>query len=817
MPILPVEEILPELLSAVINSPNTVISAPPGAGKTTRIPIALMDVFKPEQGRIIMLEPRRIAAVSAASYMAGMLGEMPGETVGYSIRFERKVSPRTRIEVVTEGLLTRRIQDDPSLEGVACVIFDEFHERSIHADLGLALCLESQAALRDNLKLLAMSATLDCGSVARLLGNAPVVSSRGSSFEVEARYQENRQRTPLHKHMAAVIRQALSEDDGDMLAFLPGVPEIRALQRELDGLRNCVVCPLYGDLPIVEQQRAMQPGPVRRLVLATSIAETSLTIEGVRIVVDSGLSRRLQLDPSTGLERLVTVRESKASAMQRAGRAGRTVPGVCYRLFSQQTFQAMTPFTPPEIMTADLSSLMLELAAWGASDISTLNWLDTPPAPHVSAASELLTMLGAINRDGSITPIGKRMATLPLHPRLARLLVAGAEQGLSGEACRIAAELSGRGGSDPMTGRIERQLLRLIGSGSEQSHESRFSENISEQRMAALYIPAWPDRLAVRRGGGSDSYLLASGRGARLSTGLSGSGMLVALQVDGGAGADGVIHRMTPVTAEQVRTAVPQMLSTKRHVVWDEAAGRVTATEEERIGAVALSVKVVQATDDEAVPMLIEQVRRRGLSIFRLAGDCRQLQGRALLASRFFPDRGLPDLSDEWLSANLSEWLTQRLSGIRCAQQLEQIDMQQILKDMIGWRLLTFLDDIAPSVIHVPSGRRVQLDYTAEDGPVLSVKLQELFGLSESPTVCMGRIAVLIHMLSPAGRPLAVTRDLKGFWGRGYQDVRKEMRGRYPKHPWPEDPWSAMPTARTKKGAQRAPRSGLSDDSGTMS
>lgn len=808
---LPIDDILPELLATLQGSPNVVLSAPPGAGKTTRVPLALLEMIPPEAGTIIMLEPRRIAAASAARYMAQTLGEPVGQTVGFAIRFERKVSSRTRIEVVTEGILTRRLQDDPGLSGVTCVIFDEFHERSINADLGLALCLEAQAALRPDLKLLVMSATLECGPLAALLGNAPVVASQGRSFPVELHYLPSTDRQPLPRRMAGAIRQALAEQQGDLLAFLPGSGEIRAVQRELEGLGGVLICPLYGDLPFEQQQRAILPGPERRVVLATNIAETSLTIDGVRIVVDCGLSRRLQLDPSTGLERLVTVRASKASALQRAGRAGRTAPGVCYRLYNEQTFQAMTAFSPAEILTADLAPLLLELAAWGirvdsgnsrdvSSTVPGITWLDPPPAAHLAAAGELLQLLGAVSGEGQITQLGRRMVRLPVHPRLARLLLEAETRGLLPAACRFAAQLSNRATAGAALERTERQLLQLMG-----QRGPTATGPADDGLMAPLYLAAWPDRIAQRRTGEQDRYLLASGRGALLSrTCTSQAGLGVALQVDGGTGAEGVIHQLAAVTPEQLRQTLPQLLVRQRQVVWDEPAGRVVAAEQERIGSLVLASRQVAASDEEALPLLLEQVARRGVASLNWSGAARQLQGRVGCAARLLPEEGWPDLSDPQLNSRLADWLGPQLAGVRSWQDIQKVDLQQALQQALGWRLAQTLDSVAPTHLQVPSGRRAALDYTVEEGPVLAVKLQELFGLADSPAVCRGRLAVLVHLLSPAGRPVAVTRDLQGFWQRGYPEVRKELRGRYPKHPWPDDPWNAPATHRTKQAFARS-------------
>lgn len=797
---LPIEHILTQLLSALQAHSNVVLSAPPGAGKTTRVPLELLKIIPPEDGKILVLEPRRIAAASAARYMAQTLGEPVGQTVGYAIRFERKTSAKTRIEVVTEGILTRRLQDDPELSGVSCVIFDEFHERSIHADLGLALCLETQVALRPDLKLLVMSATLDCGPIAKLLGDAPIVTSEGRSFPVDLCYLPPVDRKQqFARQVAGVIKQALQDSSGDLLAFLPGSGEIRSVQRELEGLSSVKVCPLYGDLPFEQQQQAILPGPQRRVVLATNIAETSLTIEGVRIVVDSGVSRRLQLDPSTGLERLVTVRTSQASALQRTGRAGRTAPGICYRLYSEHSFKAMTPFNPPEIITADLAPLVLELSAWGVSDPTSLAWLDLPSTANICAARELLQSLGALDKSGVITALGRRMVRLPLHPRLSRLLLAGEESGLLPAACRLAAQLSNRMEARTAIARTEQQLLRLMNcSGKTSDYQP------DDTDIATLYAVAWPDRIAQQRPGDVGRYLLASGRGANCST--VKSELLVALQVDGGSGSEGVIHRAVAVTADQVRQAVPRLIVRQQAVRWDDNSNRVIAVEEERLGAVILSSRTVLADQALVVPLLLEQVKKRGVSCLSWSDAARQLQGRVGLTANLFPEADWPDLSDVWLIEHLDEWLTPQLPGSRSWQDLLKVDLYQALQQLVGWRLMQELDCITPTHQIVPSGRRISLDYTDQEGPVLSVKLQELFGMAVSPTVCRDRRAVLVHLLSPAGRPVAVTRDLQGFWERGYQDVRKELRGRYPRHPWPEDPWNTPATHKSSKALEKGRR-----------
>ncbi len=791
---LPIKHCLPNLLATLQTNPNTVLSAPPGAGKTTLVPLEMLKIIPPEAGSIIMLEPRRIAAVSAARYMSELLDEPVGRTVGYTIRFERQVSAGTRIEVVTEGVLTRRIQGNPQLDGVACLIFDEFHERSIHADLGLALCLEIQSALRPDLKLLVMSATLDCAAVSRLLGDAPVVVSEGRQFPVAVRYSFISERQPLARKMAGLIRNALVEEDGDLLAFLPGSGEIRAVERELTGLADAVIFPLYGDLPFEQQKKAVLPGKNRRVVLATNIAETSLTIDGVKIVVDSGLSRRLQLDLATGLERLVTVRISKASAEQRKGRAGRTAPGVCYRLYGEHNYQAMSPFSPPEILNADLSPLLLELALWGVADPVKLSWLDPPPEAHIQAARRVLNMLGAIDAANKITIVGRQMAELPLHPRLARFLIAAESSGKLADACRLAAELSHRSVSLSAIRQTEKQLSDLM----------KKRDVVAESLDISTYCAAWPDRIAKRRGNGSVGYLLASGRGASLADDNSlHPELLVALKVNAGTGEEGIIHQSVEVTADQIRHTVPELISKKLVIRWNDKAGRIDAAEEEAIGAVILSSRQASVSDEEAAPILLEQIRYHGIGIFRTSDLIRQLQSRIKLVRECIPEMEWPDISDISILEHLDDWLSPYLYSIRSLDELKRIDIVKLLHDIIGWKHLELLDRAAPLELKVPSGRKIHIEYYLDKEPVLAVKLQELFGMNSTPVICEGRLPVLIHLLSPAGRPVAVTRDLVSFWQNGYFSVRKELRGRYPKHPWPDDPWNAVPTHLTRKALER--------------
>ena len=834
---LPIDEILPDLLAAVRNHSNIILHAPPGAGKTTRVPLSLLDIIPLEAGRIIMLEPRRLAAVAAARWMAQSLNQEVGWTVGYSIRFDSRVSTATRIEVVTEGILTRRIQHDPLLEGVAMVIFDEFHERSIHADLGLALCLDIQRQVREELKLLVMSATLDCVPLSRLMDNAPVVSSPGRSYPVEEIYLEEAGHTRLPERMANAVLRALAETEGDVLAFLPGSGEIRACAKRLAGAglaeRGIEVHPLYGDLAFNEQQRAIQPGRQRKVVLATSIAETSLTIEGVRVVIDSGLSRRQHHDLASGMNRLVTVRESRASAEQRKGRAGRVAPGICYRLFSRHTHSAMTAHTTAEILDTDLSSLLLELTAWSVSDPGTLTWVDPPPEAALQVAGRLLTELAALDSRGRITALGREMARLPLHPRLSRLLLRSVELNCPTIGCDLAALLSERdivrrmpGGANPaysmdigwridlllewrLTGRsdtaadiaalkvvdwVSGQLSRML------KRPAQALPGTHDTDIARLLLSAYPDRVAMLREDAADRYLLANGRGARLvSTGtVSPSPLLIALSVDGGDQGEGVIHLSFDITEEMLRDELAAQILLQDKITWDEREGRVVAQREERIGALQLAVRPFTPAPDQLLPVVLQAVADSAIGLLSRDDAFLQLQARVMLLHSAYPDAGWPDLSDKALIDSLEEWLAPYIGGMTTSRQLSDLKIGMTLFDRMDYKQRQTLDELAPTHIVVPSGSRIRLDYCGGELPVLAVKLQELFGLAETPTIAGGRVAVLLHLLSPAGRPLQVTRDLKGFWDGSYHQVKKEMKGRYPKHPWPDDPWSAVPTRRTK-------------------
>lgn len=828
----PIDDILNSLKDSVLRNNSVVLQAPPGAGKTTRVPLALLDIIPPGKGRIIMLEPRRIAATSASRWMAATLGEEVGATVGYSIRFDRRVSKATRIEVVTEGILTRRIQSDPGLEGTAMVIFDEFHERSLHADLALALCLDIQRSLREDLKILVMSATLDCGPVAALLGDAPIISSEGRIFPVEERYLPDTHDGPPAVRTAEAVKRVVRETVGDILVFLPGAGEIKTAADILRPTLNQIggeVHPLYGDLSFEEQERAIVPSGKRRVVLATNIAETSLTIEGVQVVVDSGFARRLQYDPSTGMNRLMTVSVSRASAEQRKGRAGRLGPGICYRLYSKYAFQSMVPFAPPEILISDLSSLVLELAVWGVKDPSVLSWLDAPPAKAWDAARELLTELEALDGSGSVTATGRKMARLPLHPRLSRLLVRADKAGVGPLGADLAALLSERDivrrgtGEPDLTERLDLlRRWRLEGKtpGSADSGALRTVERTAKQlchllqktegicamrkdeqeMIDVLLLAAYPDRLAkLRENDGDGRFLLTQGRGVRFARpcSLAGKKYIIALNVDAGEKAEGIVHLAASVKEAMLRRECSRRIKPVRRVEWDRRERRVVAVIEERLGAIIISEKPFQPSADETAPVLCEAIGLDGSLLF-FNPEARKFLGRVGLIRRAFPEEAWPDLSPGHLVSRPEAWLRPWLSGVRNARDLAGLNLLPALKAQLTWEQNRLLEERAPSHLAVPSGSRIALDYDSGEIPVLAVKLQEMFGLADTPVLAGGRVKVLLHLLSPARRPVQITQDLRGFWNSGYQQVKKELKGRYPKHPWPDDPWNAPPTKRLK-------------------
>ncbi|MCX7780901.1 MAG: ATP-dependent helicase HrpB [Negativicutes bacterium] len=827
MTTLPIFNVLPELKQALAAGANAVLVAAPGAGKTTQTPLALLNEPWLAGTRILMLEPRRLAARAAARYMSSQLGEEPGETVGYRVRLETRVSSRTRIEVITEGILTRMLQSDPTLEGVGAVIFDEFHERSLHADLGLALCLDIQRLLRPDLRLLVMSATLEAEPVAKLMGGAPVIVSEGRLFPVETRYLDN----PVSDRIATVpgiIREALATTEGDILVFLPGVGEIRRVERILSQaawLEEVRIALLYGNLPPAAQDAAITPdaGGRRKVVLATSIAETSLTVEGVRTVIDCGLMRRPRFSPRTGMTRLETVDVSKASAEQRRGRAGRLGPGTCFRLWTKQEDARLNPRNSPEIMEADLAALALELAVWGAEDPYRLNWLDAPPAGAFAQARELLVSLGALTAGGKVTAHGQAIAAAGLHPRLAHMILTAKLLGQGSLACNIAALLSERDvlrrGNEPPDIDLRRRLEALYFSERDidPAIRRRITAEIRQIRrqfgIAArdgdidctgiVLAFAYPDRIAQRRSDGR--YLMANGRGAAAPVGqpLAAAEYLAIAEIDD-QGTDGRILLAAPIAENQLRQYFAAEITQEDSIVWDKAAQAVRGRRRERLGALIIRDSVLpDPNPGMMLKALVEGIATEGLNILPWSKTTLQLRQRMAFMHALNPT-AWPDVSDAALLKNLGDWLGPYLYGMSNRVDLARLNLADILLAMLGWEHRRELDECAPSHITVPSGRRIPLDYSDPAAPVLAVRLQEMFGLADTPRIGRGKVPVTLHLLSPAHRPVQITQDLAGFWRNTYFEVRKDLLGRYPKHYWPDDPLTAPATNRAKSRADGA-------------
>jgi len=829
---LPVSETLPALKAALAEKGAAVLEAPPGAGKTTLVPLALLGEPWLTGKRILMLEPRRLATRAAARRMAQMLGESVGETVGFRTRLETRIGPKTRIEVMTEGILPRLIEDDPGLDGVGLLIFDEFHERSLEADLGLALALDSRRHLRDDLRLLVMSATIEGDRVARLLGNVPVVASQGRSFPVEIRHLARPAPDRFEAGVVAAVMRALNDESGSVLVFLPGGAEIRRVARQLEaaGLGADVsVAPLYGDLAPDAQDEALRPAAPgrRKVVLATSIAETSLTIEGIRIVIDSGLMRVPRYEPGSGMTRLATLRVSQASARQRSGRAGRLEPGIAYRLWPEAEEAQLRPFNAPEILEADLAPLALALAQWGAGDPAALALLDPPPAAAYAEAKGLLTRLGALDVEGKITAHGKAMAALGLHPRLAHMVLIGKEKGIGATAAAIAALL------------MERDILRAA-PGARDS-DLRLRVEMVEERGAARNLPAgmtldrgaaertrqaarqigqrlgigggeidareagrllalaYPDRIAQQRPGARGQFLLANGKGAEMqpADALAGEDYLAVADLDG----DRRVARIflaAPLSRAAIEEDFAKDIAAEEIVEWDARAAAVLARSRLRLGALALEDKPLAAPDPARVTAaMIAGIRELGPKALPWSREAESLRARIAFLRRI-EGTAWPDLSDAALLENLEEWFAPYLAGISRRAQLQGLDLAAALAARLTHVQRQALDRLAPTHASVPSGSRIAIDYAGE-APALAVKLQEMFGARETPAIASGRVKLVVHLLSPAGRPLQVTGDLAGFWRNSYPQVRAEMRGRYPRHPWPENPLEAPPTKRTKR------------------
>lgn len=836
LPDLPVKEALPRLLSALDTQPRAVLEAPPGAGKTTLVPLALLAAAWRGNGKIIMLEPRRLAARAAADRMAALLGEKVGETVGYRVRLERAISDKTRIEVVTEGILTRLLQDDPALEGVAAVIFDEFHERSLQADLGLALALDAQAVLRPDLRLLVMSATLDSVGIGNWLA-APVIRSEGRMFPVETYYLPpaeviaagNRPTDRVAKLVPKAITQALKKHpEGDILVFLPGIGEMRLVERHLAEKLppGTELHLLHGELSLAQQGLAIRPAAPgqRKVVLSTSIAETSLTIEGIKIVIDAGMARVPQFVPRTGLTTLITQPVSQAAADQRRGRAGRLGPGTCYRLWSTADQLQLSPRQAPEICEADLSSFALELALWGVQKASDLKWLDSPPPAALALARDLLLRLGATDSAGKPTGHGKALAALGLAPRLGHLVRRGHELGWGATACALAALLAERdllkpaeagkghslpdlhlrlellaGQHPPTPGFIpDENILRRV---REQAKNLRqrlreTNEKLNTEAAGILTALAYPDRLAQREGSGR--VRLVTGQRASLPTEFFAETEFYAVaHLD--SSNQPRVALAAPITKAEILKYLAIQFEQVPEVRWDAGAERVVARQITRLGALVLEeTNLHNPPPDLVAETLLQAIRAKGIDRLPWPEEARRTRQRMLFLHHLQPDRW-PDVSDVALAATLEEWLKPHLVGLRSLEQVSRLNFNQILLGNLSWQEQQEMDQLAPTHLEVPSGSRVALDYSDPTTPILAVRLQEVFGLLDTPRIGGGKVPLLFHLLSPASRPVQVTRDLKSFWQTGYYEVRKDLRGRYPKHHWPDDPLAAPPTRGTKK------------------
>ncbi|MGF9760849.1 ATP-dependent helicase HrpB [Microvirga sp. 0TCS3.31] len=810
---LPIDAVLGELTASLRARSNAVLVAPPGAGKTTRVPLVLLDEPWVNGDKIIVLEPRRLAARAAAARMAQTLGEAVGDTVGLRVRLGSKVSRRTRIEVVTEGVFARMILDDPALDGVAAVIFDEFHERSLDADLGLALALDAQGGLREDLRLLVMSATLDGARVAKLLSEAPVVESEGRAYPVETRYLGRDPNRRIEEQVADAVARGLRAESGSILVFLPGQGEIRRVEtilRERIADPAVDIAPLYGALERGEQDLAVSPAKPgrRKVVLATSIAETSLTIEGVRVVIDSGLARVPVYEPNIGLTRLETVRVSRAAADQRRGRAGRTEPGVCYRLWEEAATGALEPFGRPEILSADLAPLLLDCAAWGVTDPTSLAFLDPPPAPALKEARALLQQLGALDAEGRITEVGHKLRDLPLPPRLARMVLLAGECGQARDAADVAAVLVERGlGGDAadLTDRVERfrrdrskraEDMRRMAEG--WARGSTGASKGEPRSIGALLTLAYPDRLAKARGKPGE-YLMANGRGASLEAHerLAKEPFLSVAEIAGGA-ASARILAAAAIAPEEVEIQFSNAIEQRDEVTFDRQAKALRARGVRRLGALLLNERPLKVPQtEEAARALAEGLVSLGLDTLPWSKALAQWRERVVFLRKAEGEEW-PDLSDEGLTRTADEWLAPHLVGKSSLGEIGPDLLSEALRGLLPWNLQRRLDAEAPTHVEVPTGSQIPIDYGAEEGPVLAVRVQELFGLDKHPTIAAGRVPLILHLLSPAQRPIQITRDLPGFWRGSWAAVRADMRGQYPKHPWPEDPLTAPPTRRAK-------------------
>jgi ATP-dependent helicase HrpB len=811
---LPIQAVLPDLLAALRAGSSAVLVAPPGAGKTTAVAPALL--AEPWcTGEILLLSPRRLAARAAAERVAEQAGERVGETIGYATRLDTKRSARTRVTVLTEGIFRNRIQADPELAGVSAVLFDEVHERSLDSDFGLALALDAQSALRPDLRLVAMSATLDGARFAALVGGAPVIESEGRSFPLDIVHLGRSAEKRIEDEMAAAIRQALAEAEGSLLAFLPGVAEIERTADRLDRLPPDVdLHRLHGSLEAGVQRSAIAPPPDgrRKLVLATSIAETSLTLDGVRIVVDSGLARRPRYDRGAGITRLVTERASQAAVTQRAGRAARQAPGRVYRLWEEAATAALPRFDPPEIVEADLSSLVLDCALWGVADPSELRWLDPPPAAAVDEARRRLLALGAIGEDGRPTSHGKAIAALPLPPRLAHMLIEAGARGWARPAAEVAVLVSerGLGGNDAD---LELRLRRWRGEKGRRAEAARGLARRWEQLArhsrasgggpGACLALAFPDRLSKKRDASGENWISVGGRGFRLDphSPLAREAWLAVGEVSGTA-AGARILSAAAIDEATVMDLFAGRIESGAQLTFDPATGSVRARSGRRLGAITLSEgQDMKASTEEIAQALVEGVRAHGLHLLPWSEGAASLRRRATFARAYDP--GLPDVSDAALLASLDEWLPVLVSGKRSLAAIDPGALTGMLDAALGWERRKAVDRLAPHAFETPAGSCHAIDYEAEAGPTVTARVQAFFGLSKHPTIAGGRVPLVLSLTSPAGRPIQTTRDLPGFWAGSWAAVAKEMRGRYPKHPWPDEPAAAEATLRTKKASQR--------------
>ena len=825
----PIAPLLPAIGTSLATHPRLVLEAPPGAGKTTQVPLALLDASWLAGRRIVMLEPRRVAARSAAMFMAGQLGEEVGQTVGYRIRFENRVSARTRIEVVTEGILTRMIQDDPELEGIGALLFDEFHERHLAADLGLALALDVQAGLREDLRIVVMSATLDGQRLAAFL-DAPRLSSEGRGHPVAISHFPARREESLEAQARRAAEEALARHPGDVLVFLPGQREIARVQAALEAAAlpaDTEVLALHGELPVEQQSRVLQPAPDgrRRVVLATNVAESSVTLPGVRVVIDSGLAREPRFDPNSGFSRLDAVAISQASAEQRAGRAGRVAEGWAWRLWPQS--QRLEAQRRPEIAQVELAGLALELAAWGSEG---LRFVDPPPPGALAAARELLQRLGALAASGGTTAQGRRMLALGTHPRLAAMLLAARTPRQQALAADLAALVEAR---DPLRSRSDalaqrwralaafrggrvpadasRSALAAIDAATRQWRrrlrcEAAPPPDIEAHELGDLLAHAFPDRIAARHPSDPLRYQLANGRSARLfeDSALRGEPWLVASELRHEARGDALLLRAAPVDEARLRADFPERFLEREAAVWDAGKRALVARRESRFDRIVLDSRPAGRVDPaQAAQALTDAVRELGLEALPWTEGLRQWQAREVSLRQWMPELGLPDLSDAALLATVDDWLKPAFAGKTRLDALSEAELGEALKSPLAWELRQQVQRLAPARITVPSGMERRIDYAldhegAPQPPVLAVKLQELFGLADTPAIADGRVPLTLHLLSPGGKPLQVTGDLRSFWDRTYPEVRKEMKGRYPRHPWPDDPWSATATHRAK-------------------